>query len=53
MDINYDIIIKIPNTFQNTKFQNTFILGRPRGAILAGIIKIATIFIKEIIKDSK
>ena len=33
-------------------FQNTFILGKPRVANFAGIIKIATIFIKIIFTDS-
>ena len=34
-------------------FQNTFILSRPRVAIFADIIKIATTFIRTIFKDSK
>ena len=34
-------------------FQNTVILRRPGVAIFADIIKIVTIFIKEIFKDSK
>ena len=33
--------------------QNTFISRKPRGAIFRDIIKIATMFIKEIFKDSK
>ena len=44
MDRNYDVI---------TFFQNTFILRRPRVAIFADIIKIATMFIKTIFKNSK
>ena len=34
-------------------FQNTIILRRPGVAIFADIIKIVTIFIKAIIKDSR
>ena len=34
-------------------FQNPFILRRPRVAIFADIIKIVTMFIKTIFKDSK
>ena len=34
-------------------FQNTFILGRPRVAIFADIIKIVTTVIQAIFKDSK
>ena len=34
-------------------FQNSFILGKPRVAILSDIIKIATMFIKQIFKDLK
>ena len=34
-------------------FQNIFILKRPRAAIFADIIKIITIIIKTIFKDSK
>ena len=34
-------------------FQNTFNLRRPRVAIFAGIIKILTMFVKTIFKDSK
>ena len=34
-------------------FQNTCILKRPQEAIFADIIKIVTIFIKAILKDSK
>ena len=34
-------------------FQNSFVLRRPRVAIFAGIIKIITMFIKTIFKDSK
>ena len=33
--------------------QNTFVLRRPRVAIFVEIIKILTIFIKTIFKDSK
>ena len=32
-------------------FQNTFVLGRPRVAIFAGIIKIVIMFIKAIFKE--
>ena len=34
-------------------FQNTFFLRRPRVTIFADIIKITTMFIKTIFKDSK
>ena len=34
-------------------YQNTFILRRPRVAILADILKIVTMFIKAILQDSK
>ena len=34
-------------------FQNTFNLRSPRVAIFAGIIKILTMFVKTIFKDSK
>ena len=34
-------------------FQNTFILKRPRLAIFAEIIKIATMFIKKNLQESK
>ena len=34
-------------------YQNTFILRRPRVAILADIFKIVTMFIKAILQDSK
>ena len=34
-------------------FQNIVILRSPRVAIFADIIKIATMFIKEMLKDSK
>ena len=44
MDRNYDVIIFI---------SNIFILRRPRVAIFAEIIKIVTIFIKTVFKDSK
>ena len=44
MDRNYDVIIFI---------SNIFILRRPRVAVFAEIIKIVTIFIKTIFKDSK
>ena len=44
MDRNYDII---------AFFQNTFILRKPRVAILADIVKIVTTFIKTIFRDSK
>ena len=43
MDISYEVI---------TLFQNTFILRRPRVAIIADIIKIKT-FIKIFFKDSR
>ena len=43
MDKNYDVVT----------FQITFILRRPGWAIFADIIKILTMFIKTIIKDSK
>ena len=43
MDLNHDII---------TLFKKTFVLGRPRVSNFAGIIKIATRFIKTIFKDS-
>ena len=36
-----------------TVFQNTFILRRPGVAIFADIIKIVTMFIKTIFKDSR
>ena len=41
---NYDVILLL---------QITFIIRRPRVAILSDIIKIVTIFIKKIFKDSK
>ena len=44
MDINYDVIIFI---------SNTFILKSPRVANLADIIKIAITFFKPTLKDSK
>ena len=44
MDRNYDAM---------SSFQNTFILRRPGVAIFADIIKILTIFIKTIFKDSR
>ena len=44
MDRNYDVI---------TFFQNTFILRRPGVAIFADIIKIVTMIIKTILKDSR
>ena len=44
MDRNCDII---------AFFQNTFILRKPRVAILADIVKIVTTFIKKIFRDSK
>ena len=34
-------------------YQNTFILRRPRVAILADILEIVTMFIKAILQDSK
>ena len=34
-------------------FQNTFILRRPGEAIFADIIKIVTMFVKTILKDSR
>ena len=43
MDLNHDII---------TLFKKTFFLGRPRVSNFAGIIKIATRFIKTIFKGS-
>ena len=43
MDRNYVII---------TLFQNTFILRRPRIVIFADIIKVVSMFIKTIPKDS-
>ena len=36
-----------------TLFQKTFILSRPKVAIFADIIKIVTISIKTVLKDSK
>ena len=44
MDRNYDVI---------TLFKNTVILRRPGVAIFADIIKIVTMFIKTIVKDSR
>ena len=44
MNINYDVI---------TSISNTFILRRLRVVIFASIIKIVTIFIKTIFKDIK
>ena len=44
MDRNYDII---------ALFQNAFVLRKSRVAILADIIKIVTIFIKTMFRDSK
>ena len=44
MDKNYDVI---------TFFQKTFILRKSRVAIYADIIKIATMFIRKIFKDSR
>ena len=44
MDRNYDVI---------TFFQKAFILRRSRVAIFADIIKIVTMFIKKILKDSR
>ena len=44
MDIKYDVI---------SLFQNIFLLRSPRVAIFADMIKIGTMFIKEIPKDSK
>ena len=43
MDITYNVI---------TFIQNSFILRRPSVAIIAGIIKTLSIFIKKILKDS-
>ena len=43
MNINYDTII----------FISKYLLRRPRVANFAGIIKIATMFIKATFKDSK
>ena len=44
MNINYDVI---------TSISNTFILRRLRVVIFASIIKIVTIFVKTIFKDIK
>ena len=44
MGKNYDVI---------TFFQNIFVLRRPGVAIFAYIIKIVTMFIKPILKDSR
>ena len=41
------------STTSQPLFQNTFILRRPKVAIFADIIKIATMFVKTIFKDSK
>ena len=43
MEINYDIMT----------FISKYLYFRPRGVNLAEIIKVATIFIKAILKDSK
>ena len=44
MDRNYDVI---------TFFQQIFILKRPGVAVFADVIKIVTMFIKTILKDSR
>ena len=44
MDGNYDVIIFI---------SKTFILRKPRVDIFAGNIKIVTMFVKRVFKDSK
>ena len=44
MDRNYDVI---------TFFQQIFILKRPGVAVFADVIKMVTMFIKTILKDSR